>query len=254
MISSVANSGDEMHQFEHGGAHPLANRIEREKRAAAEAAVQLVQDGMVVGLGTGSTAEFAIRLLGERVKAGLSIVGVPTSRWAEDTARSCGLDLLDLQSVPRVDLTIDGADEIDRATLNVLKGRGGALVREKLVATASDQVIIIADSTKLVDKLGFAHPIPVEVLPFGWRVPIDELRNLGGQVRLRTIAGGTSPFISDNGNYILDVMFGMIDDSAGLAETIKGITGVLDHGLFIGLADQALVASDDRVDTFTVGR
>lgn len=221
----------------------MGDEINREKRAAAEAAAHMVREGMVVGLGTGSTAEFVIRSLGERVASGLRIVGVPTSHRTEALAQTCGIALTDLQSIDRVDLTIDGADEIDRRTVVVLKGRGGALVREKLVASASEYVVIIADSSKMVDRIGSSHPIPVEVLPFGWRVPAVKLADLGGVVTLRAMTGGQTPFTSDNGNYILDVQFGPIEDPQRLAVAIKAITGVVDHGLFIDVVDRVLVGT-----------
>ncbi len=228
------------------------DQIDSEKRAAAEAAAQMVHSGMVIGLGTGSTAEFAIRALAKRVATGLKIVGIPTSRQSEMLARSGGLPLTDLQSVDRVDLTIDGADEIDPRTLAVLKGRGGALVREKLVASASESLLIIADSTKVVERLGSEHPVPVEVLPFGWHITSKRLTELGGTVTLRTISPGTSPFVSDNGNLILDARFGPIDDPERLAASIKAITGVVDHGLFIHLADRALVGTSTGVNLLTL--
>ena len=229
----------------------MGDEINREKRMAAEAAVLIVDDGMVVGLGTGSTAEFAIRSLGTRVASGLQIAGIPTSRRTETLARSCGIPLTDTQSVARIDLTIDGADEIKPRTLAIIKGRGGALVREKLVALVSEVVVIIADSTKIVDRLGSQHPVPVEVLPFCWHHPAAKLVELGGVVTLRTISAGSAPFASDNGNYILDVNFGSIDDPERLAASIKAITGVVDHGLFIRIADQALVGTASGVETMT---
>ncbi|MGA7671345.1 MAG: ribose-5-phosphate isomerase RpiA [Nitrolancea sp.] len=229
-------------------------QINREKQAAAQAAAEMVRSGMVIGLGTGSTAEFAIHALAERVASGLKIVGIPTSKQSETLARSCGVPLTDFQSVDRVDLTIDGADEIEPRTLAVLKGRGGALVREKLVASASESMVIIADSSKVVSQLGSHHSVPVEVLPFGWHIPSKRLTELGGNVALRTISAGNSPFVSDNGNLILDVAFGPIDDPERLAASIKAITGVVDHGLFIRLADQALVGTDTGVNLLTPKR
>jgi ribose 5-phosphate isomerase A len=232
----------------------LAGEIDLEKRAAAEAAARRVLDGMVVGLGTGSTADFAIRWLGERVAAGLRISGVPTSRRSEQLARACGIPLVDLQSVSRVDLTIDGADEIDRETLSVVKGQGGALVREKLVAVASECVIIVADASKIVDRLGSRHAVPIEVLPFGWRVPAARIAELGGKVALRTASTDASPFVSDNGNYILDVVFGPIEQPASLANSIKALTGVVDHGLFIDIADRAIVGVAGDLQEFVASR
>ncbi len=230
----------------------MGDEIDREKRAAAEAAAHMVHDGMVVGLGTGSTAEFVVRSLGDRVASGLRITGVATSRRTEALAHASGIRLTDLQSVDRVDLTIDGADEIDRRTLSVLKGRGGALVREKLVASASAFVVIIADATKIVDRIGSRHPVPVEVLPFGWHVPAAKLADLGGMVSLRTDAPGTSVFSSDNGNYILDVEFGAIEDPERLAASIKALTGVIDHGLFIGMVDRVLIGTPHGVEIITL--
>src|SRR6185437_14042902 len=214
----------------------VADNIEAEKRAAAEAAARRVHDGMVVGLGTGSTADFAIRLLGERVASGLVIRGVPTSRRSEQLARECGIPLVDLQDVTRIDVTIDGADEIERTTLALVKGQGGALVREKLVAVASESVIIVADASKLVDRLGSRHAVPVEVLSFGWRIPAERIAELGGKATLRRLGTDSSPFVSDNGNYILDVVFEPIESPADLAQSIKALTGVVDHGLFIDIA------------------
>ena len=231
----------------------MAEDSDLEKRAAAAAAAQHVLDGMVVGLGTGSTADFVIRLLGERVASGLNITGVPTSRRSTELARACGIPLVDLQSVSRVDLTIDGADEIDQQTLALIKGRGGALVREKLVAVASECVIIVADATKLVEHLGTSHSVPVEVLPFGWRLPAARIRDLGGNVTLRG-PSDSSPFVTDNGNFILDVEFGPIEQPAQLAQSIKALTGVVDHGLFIDIADRAIVGIAGDVREFTPSR
>jgi ribose 5-phosphate isomerase A len=232
----------------------LANGVDLEKRAAAEAAAQFVLDGMVVGLGTGSTADFAIRVLGERVASGLQITGVPTSRRSAELARECGIPLVDLQSVSRVDVTIDGADEIDQETLALIKGRGGALVREKLVAVASEFVIIVADATKLVERLGCSHAVPVEVLPFGWRLPAARISDLGGTVTLRGSSTDSSPFVTDNGNFILDVEFGAIEQPAQLAQSIKALTGVVDHGLFIDIADRAIVGIAGDVREITSPR
>ena len=228
--------------------------IDLEKRAAAEAAAQRVHDGMVVGLGTGSTADFVIRLLGERVAAGLQISGVPTSRRSERLAQECGIPLVDLQEVSHIDLTIDGADEIDRETLALVKGLGGALVREKLVAVASAYVVIVADATKMVDRLGIRHAIPVEVLPFGWRIPAERIAALGGKASLRTIPIDSAPFVSDNGNYILDVKFGPIERPAELAHSIKSLTGVVDHGLFIDIADRAIIGISGGIEEFIPNR
>lgn len=247
----VDRQAEVMSGFDQRSDESVLDEIDRQKLAAAKAAAQMVEEGMVVGLGTGSTAEFAISVLGDRVAAGLRIVGVPTSRRSAALARSCNVPLTDLQSSSHVDLTIDGADEIDHRTLAVLKGRGGALVREKLVAIASNCVVAIVDSTKPVERLGSVHPVPVEVLSFGWHVPAAKLSSLGGHPTLRTVSAGAAPFVSDNGNFILDVEFGPIDDPERLAASIKAITGVVDHGLFIGIVDHAIVGTDTGVDHMT---
>lgn len=228
----------------------MADEQARRKRAAAERAVEQVRAGMVVGLGTGSTAEFAIRALGERVAAGLEIVGVPTSRRSEQLARELGIPLAELQDIERIDLTIDGADEVARGTLDVLKGHGGALLREKLVALATAHQVIVADDSKLVDRLGTLCAVPVEVVPFGWRLPAAALEALGARVVLRSLPGSNEPYVTDNANYIVDAHFGPIPDPAALAAEIKAIAGVVDHGLFIGIVDQVIIAGPEGVATF----
>lgn len=229
----------------------MSDELVRWKREAAEQAVRTVRDGMVVGLGTGSTSELAIQALGERVQQGLQIIGVPTSLRSEELARSLGIPLADIQDVTRIDLTIDGADEILPGTLAVLKGRGGALLRERLVAITSLREVIIADDTKLVDAIGSHFPVPVEVVPFGWRLPKERLEALGGNPILRLAADGQSPYITDNHNYILDVDFGPIADPAGLASQIKAIHGVVDHGLFIDLVAAAIICGSNGIETLT---
>ena len=232
----------------------MSDELVRWKREAAEQAVRTVRDGMVIGLGTGSTSELAIQALGERVQSGLQIVGVPTSLRSEELARSLGIPLADIQDVTRIDLTIDGADEIQPGTLAVLKGRGGALLREKLVAIASLREVIISDDTKLVDTIGSRFPVPVEVVPFGWRLPKQQLEALGGSPVLRLAADGQSPYITDNHNYILDVDFGPIADPSGLASRIKAIHGVVDHGLFIEMVDEAIICGSNGIETLTKER
>ncbi len=232
----------------------MSDELVRWKREVAEQAVRTVRDGMVIGLGTGSTSELAIQALGERVQSGLQIVGVPTSLRSEELARSLGIPLADIQDVTRIDLTIDGADEILPGTLAVLKGRGGALLREKLVAIASLREVIISDDTKLVDTIGSRFPVPVEVVPFGWRLPKQQLEALGGSPVLRLAADGQSPYITDNHNYILDVDFGPIADPSGLASQIKAIHGVVDHGLFIEMVDEAIICGSNGIETLTKER
>lgn len=232
----------------------MSDELVRWKREAAEQAVRTVRDGMVIGLGTGSTSELAIQALGERVQSGLQITGVPTSLRSEELARSLGIPLADIQDVTRIDLTIDGADEILPGTLTVLKGRGGALLREKLVAIASQHEVIIADDTKLVDAIGSRFPVPVEVVPFGYRLPREQLEALGGKPVLRLAADGQSPYVTDNHNYILDVDFGPIADPAGLASRIKAIHGVVDHGLFIDLVTEAIICGANGIETLSKER
>lgn len=218
------------------------------KRRAAETAVRQVQSGMTVGLGTGSTAEIVIDLLAKRVQQGLDIQCVPTSKRSEFVARTTGLPLVDLLPDTAIDLTIDGADEIDPDTLHVLKGRGGALLREKLVAVASDRLVIVADRSKLVNRLGGNARLPVEVVPFGWSVPAKAIERLGGQPELRMLPTGSAPYVSDNGNYILDVAFEPIDDPVDLGARIKAIIGVVEHGLFTGLVTSVLIGDSHGVE------
>jgi ribose 5-phosphate isomerase A len=222
---------------------------DREKQLAAEAAVALVEDGMTLGLGTGSTAAFALRQLGERVRGGLRIRGVPTSRWAEKTARDAGIPLIDFSAATRLDLTMDGADEVDPA-LNLIKGGGGALFREKIVAAASRRVVIFADGSKRVPVLG-KFPLPVEVNPFGWQVAAEKLAALGCKVELRQADG--RPFVTDNQGTILDCDFGSIPDPPALEARIRRITGVMECGLFCGLADTVFLAEGGAVQTLRRG-
>lgn len=221
-----------------------------EKRAAAARALREIQPGMVVGLGTGSTAEWFIRLLAERPELNGTITGIATSRRSEQLAGELGIALADLQAVEHVDVTVDGADQVQPGSLAVIKGLGGALVREKLVALASDRLIIVADRSKIVEELGRGCPVPVEVVPFGWRVPARQLEELGGTIQLRLQPAEQEPFVSDNGNYILDVDFGAITDPAGLASRIKSITGVVDHGLFIELASSVIIGTGQEAEEY----
>jgi ribose 5-phosphate isomerase A len=218
---------------------------EEEKEAAGRAAVKLVRDGDVVGLGTGSTAYFAIIALGERVKEGLKIVGIPTSSQTADLARAVGIPLTTLDEHPEIDITIDGADEID-PKLNLIKGGGGALLREKVVASASTKMVVVADSSKVVPVLG-KFPLPVEIISFARTVIEKKILALGGAPKLRTKRDG-SPYLTDNGNQILDCSFGKIKDPAALARELSGIPGIVEHGLFIGLAKLVMVGRGNSVD------
>lgn len=222
------------------------------KRQAAAKAVEFVEAGMRVGLGTGSTAAHFVDLLAARVREGLSdIVGVPTSEATRAQAEKLGIKLATLDEFPVLDLTVDGADEID-AELRMIKGGGGALLREKIVATASEQVVIIADKSKLVETLG-AFPLPLEIVPFG----LGATRNLvellaadagcEGEISLRMGADG-KPFMTDSGNVILDCAFGRIEDPEGLDDALKLVPGVVETGLFIGIADVAILSAADGIE------
>lgn len=216
------------------------------KRQAAEVAVKLVQPGMVVGLGFGSTAAFAVRRLAERYQAGEldGLLGVPTALLVEQQATELGIPLTDLEQHPQLDLTIDGADEVD-PDLNLIKGGGGALLREKLVAEASRRVMIVVDDSKLSPQLGTKFALPVEAVPFGWSVAARFLESLGAKPKLRSSDG--QPFVTDQGNWIIDAAFGPIGDLEGLAAKLKRHTAIVGHGLFLGLATQVIVAGEDGI-------
>ena len=216
-----------------------ADTADIEKALAASAAVAEVRDGMLVGLGTGSTAAHAIRLLGERVRRGLSVSAVATSRASDAMARACGIAMLDFADVPRVDLTIDGADEID-TRLFAVKGAGGAMLREKVVAAASGRMIVIADSSKRVARIGTAR-VPVEILPFA-RASLLAILGPDTILRMRD----RTPYVTDNGNWIADCQFDL-DNPANTAAWLDGIPGVLGHGLFLEEVDAAYVADGSVV-------
>ncbi|RYZ41016.1 MAG: ribose-5-phosphate isomerase RpiA [Myxococcaceae bacterium] len=217
------------------------------KRAAAERAVDFIQSGMVVGLGSGSTAAFAVRRLGALLAAGTlkDVVGVPTSRATEALAASLGVPLTTLDVHPVVDLTIDGADEV-APDLSLIKGGGGALLREKVVAQASRREIIVVDAPKLSPRLGTKWPVPVEVLPFGWRSQSLFLESLGARVTVRLALDG-KPYQTDQGNVVLDCDFGPINDVAALASRLESRAGVMEHGLFLNLATDLVVAGPDGI-------
>jgi ribose 5-phosphate isomerase A len=219
----------------------------RLERIGAQAAGE-VKPGSVVGLGTGSTASAFVRALGERVADGLKMVGVATSVETEELARRLDIPLTTLNAVDSIDICVDGADEI-APDLSVVKGRGGALLFEKLVARRADRYIITASDEKLVDVLGTRLPLPVEVVPMGWKHTARELERLGLDPELR-LGEGEEPFVTDGGHYVVDCVTGGIDDPRSLAMRIKLVTGVVDHGLFIGMADLAMtVDSEGRVTT-----
>ena len=216
------------------------------KEAAAREALGFVKDGMVVGLGSGSTASIFIKLLGERVKQGMKVIGIPTSRESEELGRSVGIMIGELRDNPVVDLTVDGADEVDPG-LNLIKGLGGALVREKIVAYATEFEIIVVDDSKIVEYLGQKAPLPVEIVKFAHEATVNRLRDIGCQPKLRMKDG--QMFVTDNGNYIADCRFERIDSPQSLEAEINMLPGVVDNGLFVGLADKVIVASKDGIRT-----
>jgi ribose 5-phosphate isomerase A len=216
------------------------------KQAAAESAVALVEDGMILGLGTGSTAKLAVEALGKRVQSGLRVVGVPTSEFTGRQAQSLGIPVSTLDEHPALDLTIDGADEVELGSLNLIKGRGGALLREKIVASASKRLVIMVDESKLVARLGSHFALPVELIPFGWHVAARKLEALGAKVALRSGSDG-KPYVTDGGHYIVDCAFGPIASPAKLESELNNTVGVVEHGLFLGMAAQVIVAGQDGV-------
>lgn len=221
--------------------------IEDLKKQAAKKAVEQVRSGMVLGLGTGSSAKYATMKIGELWQAGqlTGIVGIPTSEGTVTLARQYDIPLVTLDEYPAVDLAIDGADEID-PDLNLIKGLGGALLREKMIESVTAKFIVVADGSKVVQKLGTRAPVPVEVVQFCWKSTARWLESLGSNPVLR--GGETQPYITDNSNYILDCYFPQgIDRPAELAATLKNRPGVVEHGLFLGMASEALVATADGI-------
>jgi ribose 5-phosphate isomerase A len=220
------------------------------KRRAAAAALELVEPGMKLGLGTGSTAAFFVEALGAKIAEGLEVIGVPTSEATRQQAESLNIPLTTLDDVPYLDLTVDGADEIDDQ-LRMIKGGGGALLREKIVANASDRVVIIADNSKFVTQLG-AFPLPIEVVRFGIHVSRNMIEVLAGEagcegeITLRRGSDG-KPFVTDNGNLILDCNFGAIHDPEMLAQALQLVPGMVDHGLFLGIGDIAFIANPNNM-------
>lgn len=224
---------------------------DEQKKAAAIRALDFVKPGMKLGLGTGSTAEHFVRALGEKVKQGLDIVGVPTSERTAKLAESLGIPLSNLDDTPHLDVTVDGADELD-GELRLIKGGGGALLREKIVATASDRMIVIADASKVVKTLG-VFPLPVEVVPFGAAVTARKIAEVAGALGCtgkmsRRADEYGEPFFTDNGNFIYDCDFGTIPDADALAPALNRIPGVVDNGLFTGIATLAIVGMPSGTD------
>jgi len=220
---------------------------EEMKKLAAEKAVEYVKDGMVLGLGTGSTVEHMLKKVGEKVNGGLKIKGIPTSMRTRKLAKEYKIPLTSLEENPEIDLTIDGADEVD-SELNLIKGGGGALAREKIVAYNSKKEIIIIDDSKIVKALGIDFNLPVEVLKYGWtstKKSIEEL--FGCEVELKKILD--DPYITDNGNYILDCAFERIEEPGEMERDINNIPGVVENGLFVGLVDEVIIGSKQGIMT-----
>ncbi len=217
------------------------------KRKAGERAVEYIKDGMVVGLGTGSTVKYTILKLGELVKDGLDIIGIPTSIATEKLAKEMGIKLGSINDYQVIDLTIDGADEVDR-NLNLIKGGGGALLREKMIAHASRYEIIVVDESKVKSVLG-DFPLPIEIVKFGYKRTMNVLSTLGCKPLLRVKDGGA--YITDNGNYIVDCKFERIDEPAKLERRIDEIPGVVEVGLFVGLANKVIVGKKDKIEIMT---
>ena len=215
-----------------------------EKMAAARASLRFVQDGDIVGLGSGSTASYAIKFLAERVQGGLKIRGIPTSAKTAALAESLGIPLTTLDKFQEINVDIDGADEVD-PHLNLIKGGGGALLREKVIASASRKFVIVADSSKQVSVLG-KFPLPVEVIPFAQALVTRKISALGAAVKIRQLKDGT-PYVTDEGHHILDCSFGEIPDPARLAHALQNIPGVAGHGLFVDMASVALIAKGNQV-------
>ncbi len=220
------------------------------KQLAAEAALSFVHSGMVVGLGSGSTARLFIAALGQALDGGKlrDIRGIPSSQRSGQQAQSLGIPLVSFAQCPVIDLTVDGADEVD-PQLNLIKGHGGSLLREKIVAQNSRKLLIVADAGKKVSCLGTRFPLPVEVTPFGFESHVPFLRSLGAEPALRTI--DAKPFVTDNGNFIYDCRFARIDDPAALQSALRQRAGLVECGLFIGLAQIALIATEKDVETLS---
>lgn len=222
--------------------------VDAEKQLAAARSLEYIEDGMTVGLGSGSTARYFVKCLGQRVRNGMNVRGVPTSKKTGELAREVGIPLIDFSTIRELDVTVDGADEVD-PNLNLIKGGGGALLREKIVASATKRLIIVCDSRKPVPMLG-EFPLPIEVVSFGWQLVAARIESLGYQTKIRVESAG-KPFLTSENNFILDCHFKQIPDPAELASELDRMTGVVEHGLFVGLTDLVIVGKGDRTEIMT---
>lgn len=227
---------------------PVSPRQDKLKRMAAERAVAEVEDDMILGLGSRSTAEFAVETLAGRIVKGLRVAGIPTSETTTALARRLGIPLTSFGEHRHIDITIDGADQVERGTLTLIKGLGGALLREKIVASACDRMIVVVDETKLVDHLGGNTPLPVEIVSFGWQTMLDRQAAIACQPRLRL--AGDRPFTTDGGNFIADCAVAEIPDPGALETRLSAIVGVIESGLFVGLTSKVVVGRPIGVEVF----
>jgi ribose 5-phosphate isomerase A len=214
--------------------------LEQFKESAALAAAERVESGMIVGLGSGTTAAHVTRALGARVKRGLKIIGIPTSNDTGKLGAELGIPISSLDEHETIDLTIDGADEVEMGTLHLIKGHGGALLHEKIVASISKRLVIVVDETKLVGRLGTREALPVEVIPFGWKLVAGQLSQMGAEAVLRLDSAGR-PFVTDSGHYIVDCKFAGIAAPADLGGKLDSMVGLVEHGLFLGMASEVIV-------------
>lgn len=228
----------------------MSTTTDQLKDAAAHAAAELLKEGQIIGLGSGTTAALAVNAIGQRVARGLKIIGISTSEKTTAQAQQLGIPLATLAEYPVIEVTIDGADDVELKTLNLIKGGGGNLLREKIVAAASKRLIIVVDKSKLVERLGSHSPVPVEIVPFGWEATAKRLESLHTHPVLRKNADGSS-FVTDGGNYIVDCAIGPIASPSDLASELDGVVGVVEHGLFIGLASEVLIGTPEGVQTLS---
>lgn len=230
----------------------MSTSADQLKQAAANASAECLKDGQIVGLGSGTTAALAVAAIGRRVASGLRITGISTSEKTTAQARELAIPLATLAEHPAIDITIDGADDVELHTLNLIKGGGGNLLREKIVAAASSRLVIVVDKSKLVDRLGSHSPVPVEVVRFGWEATAKRLSTLNLNPKLRKDESG-APYVTDGGNYILDCAVGPIQFADHLGHELDSVIGVVEHGLFLGITSQVLIGTPDGVQTLSRG-